>query len=288
MCRAVSRNAPALFYFRDTHMNIHYSIGDIHGRLDLLQAAQGMIRRDAKKNGYSDCVIVYLGDYIDRGPQSAQVLSYLINSPMKGFTEIALRGNHEDMLLDCLIPGLIGQHEQREMFLTYGGIPTLMSYGNTYLKQKNNDTKNNVFSVDPNNWDWSKIEDSIPNSHIDFLESLSYKYDTGEHFYTHAGARNIGAVDDPMFQDNNVYSWIRGLERYTGSYKAMDGKHRTLVHGHCPTKDGKAFVSNHRINLDNGAVHTGSQAVGVLGEDAGPRVFYTPVFPRPPLDKSKV
>ena len=267
-------------------LNIHYCIGDLHGRLDLLRAARFLIRSDANKNGYEDCTIVYLGDYVDRGPQSAQTVEELIAVPMEGFKEVALRGNHEDIMLDGL--GL-GKHPKSErshwrlMWLENGGVPTLLSYGN-YYSTKAWGKQDSYASLEPSNWDWPAVMNSIPQRHIDFMKALPYYYDDGKHFFVHGGVRPDAPVDDHQRQGDAVYSWSRHHDRCIVPYYAVDGRRRLLVHGHTPVKGGRAFESDFRYNLDNGAIWNGHQAVGVFGEPDGPRVIYTPYSECPGID----
>lgn len=274
-------------------MNIHYAIGDIHGRLDLLRAARSLILQDAETNNYTNATIVYLGDYIDRGPQSAQVLEELITVPMKGFKEVFIRGNHENIMLDALdLSGRRPNHVAgwQGMWLENGGTTTLMSYGNNY------DSSGGFarWSVDiqdalnPKYWDWDNIKESIPKRHIDFLLSLPYYYDDGEHFYVHAGVRADAPVDDEYKQGSNVYTWSRTVQ-HTDVYTALDQRTRILVHGHTPTYNNYAHTSDNRYNLDIGSVHCGRQVVGVFGEGLEEaRMLYTDNLVRPLLDKSGV
>lgn len=102
-----------------------YATGDIHGRSDLLARLHGMIRDDASRRPARRRIIVYLGDYISRGPDSRGVVDMIIGHPLPGFERIALRGNHEDLVLRFLGGELgAGGH-----WLDYGGIQALASYG---------------------------------------------------------------------------------------------------------------------------------------------------------------
>ncbi|MFC1690426.1 metallophosphoesterase, partial [Pseudomonadota bacterium] len=100
-----------------------YCVGDIHGRLDLLQNLHGMIEDDARDYA-GHKVVVYLGDYIDRGEQSREVIDHLLDSPLPGFETVHLLGNHEQTMLDFL------EHPKAvASWLTFGGRACLASYG---------------------------------------------------------------------------------------------------------------------------------------------------------------
>ena len=101
-----------------------YAVGDIHGHLDLLSQMRDMISEDVKADRRERNVIVYLGDYIDRGPDSRGVVELLLNEPLVGIEEIHLKGNHEDFMLQFLDDPLIG-----EQWYLNGGDTTLASYG---------------------------------------------------------------------------------------------------------------------------------------------------------------
>ncbi|MCB2082069.1 MAG: serine/threonine protein phosphatase, partial [Rickettsiales bacterium] len=108
-----------------------YAVGDIHGRLDLLMKLEDRIMEDAARNSASRKVVVYLGDYVDRGTQSRQVIEHLIAQPLEGFETVYLRGNHEDAMLRFM-----EGEAHSDSWLLWGGDATLRSY-NTNLRDKN-------------------------------------------------------------------------------------------------------------------------------------------------------
>src|SRR4051812_39786018 len=101
-----------------------YAVGDVHGRLDLLRGINQLIHEDAYARQAPRNVVVYLGDYVDRGPASADVIDHLMDEPLPGFTVIHLAGNHEDTLLRFL-----SEPQIADLWLTFGGGATLLSYG---------------------------------------------------------------------------------------------------------------------------------------------------------------
>ena len=214
-------------------------MGDIHGRLDLLEAAVTAIRADAK-GGLA--TVIFLGDYIDRGPDSRGVVEFMMRvtaAPDSPF--ICLRGNHEQMLVDAY-------HSRRSdmilRWMSYGGGETLVSYGG---------------SGRPN-------PSIVPAEHIAWMEQLP-NFATDDHrVYVHAGL-NPGTPLDA--QDEAACMGIR--ERFLRAEPDELPGH--VVHGHTPTWADKPDAAepellSHRTNLDTGAYETGVLSVGVFDPDA--------------------
>jgi serine/threonine protein phosphatase 1 len=213
-----------------------YVIGDIHGRFDLLQRAEAEIARHA---GGSAHKIICLGDYVDRGPQSAQVLEHLIAAERERGV-VCLKGNHEVMMLEaCKDRG-----QALDRWLTYGGDATLASYGLGGLADKD--------------------FEAIPASHLAWIDGLSaIAFDT-HRVYVHAGLMPDVAFDN---QDEDTLLWIREKFLRAKADRFPDGKH--IVHGHTPSWAGKTDMSTpellpHRTNLDTGAYTTGVLTIGVF------------------------
>ena len=100
-----------------------YAVGDIHGRVDLLDNLHNLIKADSVHFQARRKVVIYLGDYIDRGPSSRELLDFLIGSPLLDFETVHIKGNHEDILLRFLDDSQIGPD-----WVTVGGDATLESY----------------------------------------------------------------------------------------------------------------------------------------------------------------
>lgn len=228
-----------------------YAVADMHGRVDLLRAIRKIIAADAKKHGFTEKKIVYLGDYIDRGPNSKEVLDTLINKPMEGFTEVHLKGNHEDMMYNAVKR----KYTVREMdvWLYNGGYETLLSYGI--------DTKRN----DP----WNKI----PQEHIDWIGSLPTMHIDGGYVFVHAGIEPEIPLEQ---QRDEVLMWVRGkFLNYTGIHKNHLGQPFTVVHGHTPAKEPEHLIN--RINLDTWSCYNGVQYAIAL-HNGNERLLKTPQF----------
>ncbi|MBI5908604.1 MAG: serine/threonine protein phosphatase [Betaproteobacteria bacterium] len=217
-----------------------YAIGDIHGRLDLLDRAIAAIERDVEAHG-SDALTVTLGDYIDRGPKSRGVIDRLITNPFPT-SHIALKGNHELLLESFLADPAVGQHWRR-----LGGLETLHSYGvpvGGLMVGKNYDEAAN------------RLREALPTEHVKFLESLQTSHIHGKYFLCHAGVRP-GIPLDRQSEDDLL--WIR--DEFLSS-KLNFGK--IVIHGHTPVE--APDVLPNRINIDTGAFATGRLTCVVLDE----------------------
>lgn len=221
-----------------------YAIGDIHGRLDLLQRAIAAIGRDVDANG-SDALAVTLGDYIDRGPASRGVIDLLAANPFP-MPYVALKGNHELLMQAFLADPNKGEHWRR-----LGGLETLHSYGvpvGDLMIGKN-------FAEAA-----LRLRDAMPRSHIEFLGALKTSFAQGRYFFCHAGVRPGVALAK---QSDDDLMWIR--DEFLNS--TMDfGK--IVVHGHTPVVEPE--VRPNRINIDTGAFATGRLTCVVL-DDRGHR-----------------
>jgi diadenosine tetraphosphatase ApaH/serine/threonine PP2A family protein phosphatase len=210
-----------------------YAVGDIHGRDDLLASLLRKIENHAAANGSLRNVIVYLGDYVDRGLQSRQVLDRLIAGPPADFEAVHLKGNHEEALLQFLQDAQFAK-----TWKYYGGLETLHSYEVTDL----------TLSDDPSVFERAreKFDAALPQSHRSFLENLSFSVTFGDYFFAHAGVRpGIGLER----QSEHDLMWIR--DEFLNS-RSNFGK--IVVHGHTP-REKVEFRAN-RIGIDTGAYMT--------------------------------
>jgi serine/threonine protein phosphatase 1 len=167
-----------------------YAVGDVHGRLDLLCALNQMIHEDAYAHQAPRNVVVYLGDYIDRGAHSREVLDTLIESPLPGFEHVHLLGNHEDSLLRFMEDASVGP-----AWLAYGGGATLMSYGIRMPA-----SERDLFRVQED------LHRHLPESHLRFLRSCAYTHSEGDYFFVHAGVKP-GVPLEAQVPDSLL--WIR-------------------------------------------------------------------------------
>jgi serine/threonine protein phosphatase 1 len=226
-----------------------YCIGDIHGRLDLLEEMHAMIRRDvASFEGTK--MVVYLGDYIDRGAQSCQVLDLLISQPLTGFETVCLLGNHEQAMLDFL------RHPREAAgWLSFGGQVTLLSYGVGV---------GGLVMTQDVEWLSEELSDKLPQSHLDFINACAVQHTVGSYCFVHAGIRPHVKMENQVAGD---LLWIR--DEFTRS----EARHQHIVvHGHT-ISDEVEWLSN-RIGIDTGAYQSGLLTALVL-EGSNQRLLQT-------------
>jgi len=190
-----------------------FAIGDIHGCFDKLCALMDKIKIDRNND-----ILLFLGDYIDRGPSSFDVVEYLIDLK-KHFQKIVfLKGNHEEMLERYL------SGKDRPTYLINGGKPTLESY----VKRSRTTGSH-----------------PIPQEHLDFFESLSLYYQTDDFIFVHAGLRENIPFDE---QNPTDFLWIR--EDFVHSEFDFG---KIVVFGHTPYRE--PLVERNKIGIDTGAVY---------------------------------
>lgn len=227
-----------------------YLIGDIHGRLDLLEILQAQI--DEHAAACSNAEIVVLGDLIDRGPSSAGVIDHLLKQPSAGPRWRVIAGNHELMFLRFL-----KAPKKNLMWLGFGGLETLASYGvqNDALSAlRSSSTRGRVI-----------LESYIPEDHRAFLESLPLVIQYPHCIAVHAGLR----PGIPIRRQNA--SDITTIRDGFLETNADFGK--PVIHGHTPVREAEDHGT--RINVDTGAYATGSLTAVCLTADNSPAFLTT-------------
>ncbi|WP_374512682.1 metallophosphoesterase family protein [Brevundimonas sp.] len=212
-----------------------WAIGDIHGRLDLLQPLVEAIMADAAASAAARKVVIFLGDYVDRGPDSRGVIRYLADLPADlGIEWRFLKGNHEEAMLDFLDDPSAGAR-----WCEYGGDAALRSYG---LKPP--ELKHKVEA-------WARISADLDHKltprERDFLENLELSLSIGDYFFSHAGARPGDPLDR---QSDRDLMWIRNS--FLDSEVEFE---KVVVHGHTPTRE--VHVDRRRIGVDTKAYDSG-------------------------------
>lgn len=221
-----------------------YAIGDIHGRLDLLDQLIDAIDADDAARGPAETYLIFLGDLIDRGPQSADVLERVIEIANTRPNVSVIAGNHEEVFLLALE----GDSEALRFFARIGGRETILSYG--ISPEAYNESDFDELAV--------LLAKHVPAAHIEFLRSLEDTVILGDYLFVHAGIRPGVALEDQSLSD---LRWIRR------SFLDFDGDNGfVVVHGHTP---GTAVEYRHnRIGVDTGAWETGRlTALGLQGTD---------------------
>lgn len=218
-----------------------YCIGDIHGRLDLLLEAHQKITFDAADfNGIK--ILVYLGDYIDRGMHSRQVIDCLLENNFPDFEKVFLSGNHEQVLLQFL---LSTDASIAHDWFRFGGLSTLVSYG---VKVRGIPALKDLAGLR------AELREKLPAGHLDFFEHLVLNYEIGGYFFVHAGIRpkiklHLQRAEDML--------WIR--EEFLNSDE-FHGK--VIVHGHSVTDEPE--IRHNRIGIDTGAYASGRLTCAVF------------------------
>lgn len=223
-----------------------YAVGDVHGRADLLQLLHDRIRADAEGSGAARKVVVYLGDYVDRGNESRQVVDMLIEQPLEGFETVHLKGNHEAFMIGFMDDPLLAQ-----VWIMNGGGATLASYGVEY-----GHLSGRPLGLDDLEELRHRFVEALPGSHRDFLENLALYHTEGDYLFVHAGIRPGVPVEE---QNEEDLVWIR--DEFLDS-AADHGK--VVVHGH--TIEWDPVVRPNRIGIDTGAFASGTLTALTLEE----------------------
>lgn len=211
-----------------------YAIGDIHGRADLLDLLLAKIAEDAREHPGREPVLVMLGDYVDRGSDSAGVIERLVRlERARDMRLVALKGNHDDLMLRFLKGEQVGP-----TWAAYGGGAALRSYG--VATPRHDDAEGWSAAV-------AELTAAMPPAHRRLLDALQLWTVLGDYLFVHAGVR----PDVPLAsQTEEDLLWIRGP--FLRASKPCD---RVVVHGHTPVK--QVHLGRHRIAVDTGAFATG-------------------------------
>ena len=227
-----------------------YAIGDIHGRDDLLAALLEGVRRDAGQRPARRRLLVFLGDYISRGPGSRAVVERVMATAWPGFEVVALKGNHEDLLLRFLD----GDLAAGALWLDYGGAQALRAYGVAPEGGARGDEAGAQRLR-------RELAGALPAHHLEFFRRLRLDHREGDYYFVHAGIR---PGVPPEGQSDADRLWIRS--EFTDSL-ADHGV--VVVHGHCIAPMPQ--VRHNRIGIDTGAYASGHLTCAVL--DGAERVF---------------
>jgi serine/threonine protein phosphatase 1 len=209
-----------------------YAVGDVHGRMDLLEGLLSRIDADHATAIPNRVVEIFIGDYVDRGPSSRAVLHRLAQRVQTHGT-VLLRGNHEDLLLRFLSDPTMLAEWQR-----LGGLQTLLSYG---LKPPRNASTAQQIELA------AQFRRALPDAHKALLRNMPRSFTCGDFLFVHAGVRPGVPIAEQSEKD---LLWIR--DDFLLS-KAHFGKF--IVHGHTPVVEPD--LRSNRINIDTGAYATG-------------------------------
>jgi serine/threonine protein phosphatase 1 len=221
-----------------------YAIGDIHGCLDRLVAMHWRIAADLVARPVRESVLIHIGDYIDRGPDSAGVVWLLAGQVAPPVTRrVDLMGNHELMLLDTLVSG---SREAADIWMHNGGQATMASYG---MPPGEAPAHLGLLIQE-----WRR---AVPQAHLDWIGRLDLTHQEGDYLFVHAGIRPGRPLKQ---QTRNDVLWIR--EPFLSDRTPRDV---VVVHGHTPAQEPEVFAN--RIGIDTGAVLGGKLTCVVLEQD---------------------
>ena len=224
-----------------------YVIGDIHGRLDLLDELLGKIHDELERHPIRKILLVFVGDLIDRGPQSAQVVERLRAYGRRGVQPVFLLGNHEEVLLRILS----GDASLIDSWLKFGGLQCLESYGVDSKRLQARSADEILL----------EIQSAVPKQHFEFLEKFVDSCRFGDYLFVHAGIRPGVEIDQQRQSD---LRWIRE------PFLLDDTDHGfVVVHGH--TIRLEVEVRPNRIGIDTGAYRTGVLSALAI---EGPETWY--------------
>jgi serine/threonine protein phosphatase 1 len=211
-----------------------YAVGDIHGRSDLLAKLLLQIEVDAATRPVAKKRLVFLGDYVDRGPDSRGVVDILLHHLPAGFSAHFLKGNHEALLL-----AFLADAERLDLWRINGGEATMASYGVDVGKLETTDAPGEAWR--------EAFASALPLAHLDFFRNLELQISAADYLFVHAGVRP-GIPLDAQHEADLI--WIRG--EFLDSSEPFG---KIVVHGHTPERE--PVVRPNRIGIDTGAVYGG-------------------------------
>ena len=212
-----------------------YAVGDIHGRADLLMRLLHDLHDDIRSGGFEGKpILIFLGDYVDRGFQSKDVINVLLSDMVSPFETYFLKGNHEAAMLQFLTDPGIGPR-----WAEFGGAETLVSYG---IQPPRTRTSLEEWMLAS-----EQLNEVLPPEHVHFLSNLDLSVRVGDYVFVHAGVRPGVPLDQQAEHD---LLWIR--EDFLSDRRSLGA---VIVHGHTPAQ--KPYRDSRRIGLDTGAYLSG-------------------------------
>jgi|688.fasta_scaffold11946_3 serine/threonine protein phosphatase 1 len=213
-----------------------YAVGDIHGCVDLLAGLHERIEADASRRAARRKLIVYLGDYVSRGTDSRRTVDRVRDWLPSGFERIALKGNHEDLLLRFLD----GELDAGRHWFDYDGLDTLAHYGVAVPDRQARDDDSVAALRD-------RFAAALPRTHLDFFRALPTRHLAGGYCFVHGGVRPGVKLTEQTDLD---CMWIRK------PFLESDADHgAVVVHGHSISP--QPVVRHNRIGIDTAAYRSG-------------------------------
>jgi serine/threonine protein phosphatase 1 len=221
-----------------------YAVGDIHGRLDLLEALIEKIRSDDESRDKARTRLIFLGDLVDRGPDSRGVIERLMEIRDSGADVVFLLGNHDEVFLKAAS----GDIKAMRMLTRIGGRETILSYGMSPEDYQSCDFDELV----------RVLVSRVPQDHVQFLSSFQDYAEVGDYLFVHAGIRpGIGISE----QSPSDLRWIR-----SEFLRSRIDHGKMVVHGHSISDE--VDICANRIGIDTGAFASGRlAAIALQGTD---------------------
>jgi serine/threonine protein phosphatase 1 len=222
-----------------------YAVGDIHGRVDLLERLHAKIQGDADSAPPATRkTIIYLGDYVDRGFNSKELIDFLLDKPLRGIAPVYLKGNHDEYFAN-----FIESYEDGEPWLKYGGDATVYSYGVRISEDVPPEQRLEHIR--------ESLRETVPERHMAFFRQLRLAWTVGDFLFVHAGIHPDRPWDRQVSDD---LLWIR--DEFLQSNRDFG---KIVVHGHSVTEEPD--VRDNRIGIDTGACYSNVLTCLVLEED---------------------
>ena len=234
-------------------MNI-FAIGDIHGCLKELSSLHTKILNHSNYKKDND-LLVYIGDYIDRGPEVKGVINEIIKLQKENIKTVFLMGNHEQVMIDFLFNKI----NNLRLWLNLGADQTFKSYNIEvagFIKDGFEDDKIDRLR--------NVLLNELSNEHIHFLKNLRLSYSIGKYLFVHAGINPEKVLKD---QDKMDFLWSRSDQFFDKNFKFE----QIIVHGHTPEKEVINFP--YRINIDTGCFFSGKLSCVHLNDQNNKREF---------------
>jgi serine/threonine protein phosphatase 1 len=234
-------------------MNI-YAIGDIHGCLSELTSLHKKILTNDKFNPKED-LLIYLGDYIDRGKNSKEVVNQILKLKNNKIKTVNLMGNHDEFMIDFLF----NNKNNIENWLNFGLDQTLRSYGIEVV-----DFIKDGFGDDIIDNLRKSLLSKMNEEHIKFFKELEISFSSEKYLFVHAGIDPKKKLEDQTKKD---FLWSRSKDFFDKDFKTQ----KIIVHGHTPEEN--IINNSHRINIDTGCYFSGKLSSVCLSDHDESRLF---------------
>tara|TARA_A100000164_G_C21927259_1_gene783754 strand:- start:2292 stop:3005 length:714 start_codon:yes stop_codon:yes gene_type:complete len=233
-----------------------FAIGDIHGCLSQLTSLHKNILNYDKFNPKND-LLIYLGDYIDRGKYSKDVIDQILKLKNNNIKTINLMGNHDEFMIDFIL----NKKNNIKNWVNFGADQTFRSYGVEVVEYIKDGFDDEVVDKLRNT-----LLNKMDNTHLDFFKNLEISYSSENYLFVHAGIDPDKKLSEQSEKD---YLWSRSEKFFSKDFKSE----KIIVHGHTPEENiiNDAF----RINIDSGCYFSGKLSCACLSDANDNRTFIT-------------